>query len=171
MPLARGSSALPSVLLKDGIQGIVNSTELSHDECADSASKVPFTERSSSSDCGVAIEPSLLYMIGDIQDPVVVRRKLASQFQKKTWTNNLELRRKLLSLRLKDGESMQNHIKAMTEIFGLWLMSQLRKRIEWFISWPVFLTLTMSWLLPCKLMKKFIEWKRLPSVCFMKRRK
>ena len=31
--------------------------------------------------------------------------------------NKLELRRKLYSLRLKDGESVQGHIKEMTELF------------------------------------------------------
>ena len=43
--------------------------------------------------------------------------KLSDQFQKKTWSNKLELRRKLYSLHLKEGESVQQHIKAMTEIF------------------------------------------------------
>ena len=48
---------------------------------------------------------------------MAVRKKLMDQFQKKTWANKLELRRKLYSLRLKDGESVQEHIKAMTERF------------------------------------------------------
>ena len=33
------------------------------------------------------------------------------------WANKLELRRKLYSLRLKDGDSVQDHIKTMTEVF------------------------------------------------------
>ena len=36
----------------------------------------------------------------------------------KTWANKLEIQRKLYILRLKDGESAQQHIKAMTEIFA-----------------------------------------------------
>jgi hypothetical protein len=63
------------------------------------------------------VEPSLLYLIGGPQDPVEVWKKLSDTFQKKTWANKLELRRKLHTLRLKDGESVQRHIKAMTEIF------------------------------------------------------
>lgn len=49
----------------------------------------------------------------------MVWKKLADQFQKeiKTWANKLPLRRKLYSLRLKDGEPIQKHIKEMTEIF------------------------------------------------------
>jgi hypothetical protein len=66
----------------------------------------------------LAVEPSLLYLIGDPEDPVAVWEKLQNQFQKKTWANKLALRRRLHSLQLKDGESVQNHIKAMTELFN-----------------------------------------------------
>ena len=63
------------------------------------------------------VQPSLLYLIGDPEDPSEVWQKLESQFQKRTWANKLQLRRKLFSLRLKEGDSVQEHIKAMTEIF------------------------------------------------------
>ena len=44
---------------------------------------------------------------------------LKDQFQKKTWANKLETRRKLHSLRLKEGDCVQDHIKQlMTEIFN-----------------------------------------------------
>ena len=43
---------------------------------------------------------------------------------------------------LKDGKL--NHIKVMIELFDE-LSVELRKRIECFIFWPVFLTLTMQW--------------------------
>ena len=65
----------------------------------------------------LSVEPSLLYLIGDPEDPIIVWQKLADQFQKKTWANKLELRRKLYSLRLRDGDSVQDHIKTMTEVF------------------------------------------------------
>ena len=61
--------------------------------------------------------PSLLYLIGDPEDPITVWQKLAGQFQKKTWANKLELRRKLYSLRLKGGDCVQEHIKIMRELF------------------------------------------------------
>ena len=64
-----------------------------------------------------AVEPSLLYLIGDPENPVAVWEKLQNQFQKKTRANKLDLRRRLHSLQLKDGESVQDHIKAMTELF------------------------------------------------------
>ena len=50
-------------------------------------------------------------------DPAAVWGKLANRFQKRTWANKLELRRNFFSLRLKNGESVQEHTKAMTEIF------------------------------------------------------
>ena len=65
----------------------------------------------------LALEPSLLYLIGEPEDPIVIWKKLADQFQKNTWTNKLELRRKLYSLRLREGGSVQGHIKAVIEIF------------------------------------------------------
>ena len=65
----------------------------------------------------LSLEPLLLYVIGDPEDPTTVWEKLANQFQKRTWANKLELRRNLFSLRLKNGESVQEHVKAMTSIF------------------------------------------------------
>ena len=47
-----------------------------------------------------------------------MREKLQNQFQTKTWANKLALRHRLHSLQLKDGESVQDHIKAMTELFN-----------------------------------------------------
>ena len=57
-------------------------------------------------------------MPGDPEDLVAVWKKLSDQFQKKAWANKLSLRRRLNNLRLKDGDSMSNQIKAMTEIFN-----------------------------------------------------
>ena len=65
----------------------------------------------------LSVEPTLLYILGEPEDSIVVWKKLSDQFQKKTWANKLELRRKLISLRLKEGESVQKHIKVMTELF------------------------------------------------------
>ena len=65
----------------------------------------------------LAVKTNLLYLIGDPQDPVEVWDKLSNQFQKKTWANKLALRRKLHGLRLRDQEPVQEHIKAMVEVF------------------------------------------------------
>ena len=65
----------------------------------------------------LSVDPTLLYLLGDPDDPVVVWRKLADQFQKKTWANKLGLRKRLYSSRLKEGDSVQEHIRKLTEIF------------------------------------------------------
>ena len=66
----------------------------------------------------LAVDSALLYLIGDPNDPVAVWKKLQDQFQKKTWANKLALRRRLHALQLKEGESVQDHIKAMTKQFN-----------------------------------------------------
>ena len=66
----------------------------------------------------LSVDPTLLYLLGpDPQNPAVVWKKLADQFQKKTWANKLALQRKLYNLKLKDGQSMQKHVKMLIEIF------------------------------------------------------
>ena len=65
----------------------------------------------------LSVDTSLLYLVGNPEDPTVVWKKLADQFEKKTWATRLDLCRKLHSLRLKDGDSVQEHIKVMTELF------------------------------------------------------
>ena len=61
----------------------------------------------------------MLYLIGaDPKDPIAVWQALQKQFQRKTWANKLSLRRRLHSIHLRDGDSVQNHIKAMTELFN-----------------------------------------------------
>lgn len=66
----------------------------------------------------LSLDPSLLYLLGEPEDPGTVWKKLADQFQKKTWSNKLALRRRLNNLRLEEGESVQKHVKAMTELFN-----------------------------------------------------
>ena len=63
----------------------------------------------------LAVDPSLLYLLGDPEDPAAVWKKLSGQFQKKTWANKLSLRKKLFTMKLCG--SMREYIKKMTEIF------------------------------------------------------
>ena len=60
----------------------------------------------------------MLYLLDNPEDPIAVWKKLRDQFQKKTWANRLALYHKLHTLQLKDGDSVQDHIKAMTELFN-----------------------------------------------------
>ena len=65
----------------------------------------------------LAIEPKLLYLIGDPTDPADLWIKLKDTFQKKTWANKLRLKRKLYNMKLKPGESLQLHLKSFIELF------------------------------------------------------
>ena len=105
-------------LVRDGLWGIVSGTETAPAEGGDRRSKFLARRDRALATIVLAVEPSLLYLIGDPEDPVAVWEKLQNQFQKKTWANKLALRRRLHSLQLKDGESVQDHIKAMTELFN-----------------------------------------------------
>ena len=104
--------------MKDGLWNIVNGTETAP-AGGDEDRRRKFAARKDRAlpTIVLSIEPSLLHLIGDPEDPIVVWKKLADQFQKKTWANKLELRCKLHALRLRDGDSVQEHIKAMTETF------------------------------------------------------
>ena len=65
----------------------------------------------------LSVDLALLSLLGVPEFPVAVWNKLSTQFQKKTWANKLHLRKKLYSLRLKEGDSVQEHIRMMTEVF------------------------------------------------------
>ena len=107
-------------LVRDGLWEIVEGTETAPpaEGTADRRSKFIARRDRALATIVLAVEPSLLYLIGDPEDPVVVWQKLQDQFQKKTWANKLVLRRRLHSLRLRDGESVQEHIKTMIELFN-----------------------------------------------------
>ena len=104
-------------LVKDNLWSIVSETE----ECpTEREPRRKFIERCDKALAIIVlmIDPKLIYLLGaDPTDPVVVWKRLEEQFQRKTWANKLHLRRKLFSLRLKEGGCMSQHIKALTEIF------------------------------------------------------
>ena len=105
-------------LVKDGLWNIVNGTETIPDGGnADRRAKFEARRDRALALIVVSIEPSLLYLLGEPDDPVAVWKKLSDQFQKKTWVNKVGLRRRLYSLKLKEGDSVQEHIRKVTEIF------------------------------------------------------
>ncbi len=106
-------------LVQEGLWGIVAGTETAPEEAeADRRSKFLARRDRALATIVLGVDPSLLYLIGDPEDPVVVWTKLQNQFQKKTWANKLALRRRLHSLQLRDGAPVQDHIKSMTELFN-----------------------------------------------------
>ena len=102
-------------LIREGLWNIVNETE---DAPEENVEKYRLRKDRALATIVLSMEPSLLYLLGpDPDDPAEVWKKLSDQFQKKSWANKLALRRKLYTLQLKDGQSIQKHIKSMTELF------------------------------------------------------
>ena len=108
-------------LMRDGLWGIVSGTETAPAGGADQVSKFAARRDRALATIVLAVHPSLLYLVGDPNDPIVVWTTLQNQFQKRTWANKLALRRRLHSLQLRDGESVQNHIKAIRKSSTYWL--------------------------------------------------
>ena len=95
-------------LMKDGLWSFVDGTEIVPPQVeAERYSKYVAKKNRALAIVVLSIEPSLLYLLGDPQDPVVVWDKLSAQFQMKTWANKLALRRKLYSMQLKESHSVQ----------------------------------------------------------------
>ena len=103
--------------MRDGLWDIANNKEKIPTESAKDILKLLSRRDRALATIVLSVGPSLLYLIGDPDDTVGVWNKLTDQFQKKTWANKLALRRKLYSLRLKDVDSVQEHVKVMIEIF------------------------------------------------------
>ena len=99
-------------LVRDGLWGIVSGTET-----APAHDRQKFLARRDRALATIvlAVTPSLLYLIGDPEDPVAIWKKLQDQFQKKSWANKLT---RLHSLKLRQGDSVQDHIKSMIELFN-----------------------------------------------------
>ena len=129
-------------LMKEDLWSIVNETEtpLAEDATAATIAKYCTRKDRALATIVLSINPSLLYLIGDFKEPVEVWKKLKRQFQKKTWANKLMLHCKLHFLHLKEGESVQEHIKKINE--KLMSLQQLKlqwtRKIEWYNYWPVF---------------------------------
>ena len=122
IPLNRKNYAMWKVqfkmaLVKDGLWGISNGTETAPAEGDEQLARFITRRDKALATIVLSIEPKLLYIIGpDPTDPVAVWKTLSAQFQRKTWANKLELKRKLFSMKLNEGDSVQEHVKSMTEI-------------------------------------------------------
>ncbi len=103
-------------LMKHGLWSIVDGSETAPAEGAGQDAIHKFACRKDKA-LALSVEPSLLYLLGEPDDPVAVWKKLGDQFQKKSWANKLELRCRLYSLKLDEGGLVQAHIKTMMEVF------------------------------------------------------
>ena len=150
-------------LKKDGVWGIVSDTEEAPASDADPKERERYAVRRDKALATVvlSVDPCLLYLIGDPVDPVAVWKKLEEQFQKKSWINRLNLRRKLHCLRLKDGESVQDHIKTiwrrLTSCQLLVMQSQMKIGLSIYL--PACQNRSIHWLLYCNQTLLFQRWR------------
>ena len=105
-------------LVKEGLWKVVDGSETDPGE-TDATAQAKFIEKKQRALAIIvlAVHETQLYLLPDPVCPVAVWKKLADQFQKKSWANKLALRRKLHSLKLKDKGSVQQHIKSLMEVF------------------------------------------------------
>ena len=94
-------------LMKEGLWGLVSGTE---PEPADAGGRPAYLARRDKALAIIvlAVDTKLLYLLGDPVDPQVVWKKLADQFQRKSWANKLELKRKLFSMKLAQYRNTSN---------------------------------------------------------------
>lgn len=106
-------------LMKDNLWSIVEGTEILPGSNENNA-QTNFNKRKDKALALIvlAVDPSLLYLLNDPVCPCEVWKQLEDQFQPKTWANKLHLRRKLYSLKLTPGTSVQQHCKSITELFN-----------------------------------------------------
>ena len=106
-------------LMKDGLWDIVTGEEEGpQQQTAEAIAKFKKRKDRALAIIVLAISPALLYLIGvDPDDPREVWEKLINQFQRKSWSNKLSIRRKLYDRKPKKGEPIQEHVKAVIELF------------------------------------------------------
>lgn len=107
-------------LKRDDLFNIVNGTETppANDADANVLSKYNLRRDRALATIVLAIDPKLLYLLGDPSDPAVVWTTLQNVFMKKTWSNKLRLKKKLYNLKLIPGGNLQEHLKEFVELFG-----------------------------------------------------
>lgn len=104
------------LLIKEGLYGFVDGSESAP---ADTSRLANYNSRKNKALANIvlAIDPKLLYLISDPDDPATVWNKLRDTFQKKSWSNKLRLRKKLYSMRLENNGNLQEYLKTCVELF------------------------------------------------------
>jgi len=104
-------------LMKEGLWKIVTEEETEPTTGAAEIAKFRSRRDKALATIVLSLDTALIYLISNPEDLAAVRKKLANQFEKKTWATRLDLCRRLHSMRFKDGDSAQEHIKTMIELF------------------------------------------------------
>ena len=105
-------------LLKDNLWGIVSGTETAPPSTDNTHANFIRRRDKALATIVLAVDATLLYLLGEMEDPKQVWDTLQGQFQKRTWANKLRLRKQLYALKLHEGGSVQEHMKLLTETFN-----------------------------------------------------
>ena len=159
------------VLMKEGLWSIVNGTKQAPGgEDQEKLAKFAARKDRALALIVLSVEPALLYLLGDPDDPVAVWKTLSDQFQKKTWANKLQLRKRLYPLKLREGDSVQEHVRKLTEIFDeLAVIGSPVEEEDRVVCWQVYPIRTVCLLQLWKLTLKYQRWKWSQSVFCMRR--
>ena len=103
-------------LIKEDLWRLVNGTETAPTD-ANALAKYNIRKDKALAVIVLAVDPKLLYLLGDPDCPVLVWKRLQDTYQKKTWANKLSLKKKLYRQQLAEGGDLQGHLKSMVEIF------------------------------------------------------
>ena len=102
--------------MREDLWGFVDGSEAAPADTDEARARYVSRQRKTLGTISLSIEENLLYLLGIPEDPKVLWEKLATLFQKKTWSNRMGLKRKLSALRLTSGGDLENHLKQMTEV-------------------------------------------------------
>lgn len=106
------------LLINLSLWGIVDGSETQPTEAA-ATSTAEYLKRKNRalSTIVLAVSPSLLYLIGEPEDPRAVWMKLEGHFQSSSWANQFSLRKKLYSMKMLEGTAVCEHVRSITELF------------------------------------------------------
>lgn len=106
-------------LIRDNVWGIVSETELAPSDSA-SAEYTKFSIRRDKALATIVLtlDPDLIYLIGDAEDPVIVWKLLQETFQKKSVASKFALRKKLINTKMSFNASLQSHAKLFSETYS-----------------------------------------------------
>ena len=106
-------------LMKEGLWDIVTGEEEGpHQQTHDAIAKFKKRKDRALATIVLAVSPTQLYLLGaEPDDPREVWEKLMNQFQRRSWSNKLSIRRKLYDRKPKKGEPIQEHVKGVIELF------------------------------------------------------
>ena len=106
-------------LIRENTWEIVNGSE----ECPPQTDRDAYKKYCNRRDRALAtivltLDPELLYLVENIDDPIQVWNKLEKNFQTKSVESKFALRKKLINTKFQDGTSIQSHVKIFSETFS-----------------------------------------------------